>query len=130
MPDYIIFDSNGKIVDKLISVDPSVVEGKANVLEVSREAALAATKFHKVEGGVLVEMAQVEKDSLLAAEAVAIEQKEDAAVSTVDDLLLEGLAKIKLLKTDAEIDKIQEIDDVQIFLKKLCRYIAVHSIDR
>lgn len=71
MPDYVRHDGMGKILQTYVSVDPSMVEGVENVIEVSRGVAEGVTKYHKVENSKVVEMTQAEKDALTASEAQA-----------------------------------------------------------
>jgi len=56
MPEYVQSEPNnlivaGMIVDKWYSVDPSVIQGKPNILQVDRALFRTLTKYHKREFG-------------------------------------------------------------------------------
>lgn len=75
MPEYIQYsDSNGRIIDKWYSADPSIVEGKPNILQIPRDTFNALTKYYIVVQGALRPMTQAEKDALDAEEVAAARQ--------------------------------------------------------
>jgi len=84
MADYIIFDGNGTITKKYISVDGADIKDRPDCLKVDRVVITSLTKFHKVENGEVVEMTQVEKDNLLQAEADAQIQTENEAIENFE----------------------------------------------
>lgn len=127
MPEYITYNPvNGRIVDKFYSVDPSVVEGRENLLEVPRNIFNELTRFHIVDNGVIRLMTQLEKDTLLAEEALALIEAENARILGLDDKIQVGLDGITITKIDTAIDNIGNLNDAKVFLKKLCRYIIKH----
>lgn len=123
MPDYIQSNPvNNRIINRWMSVDPSIVEGLENILLITREEYHSLTKFYLVDNGVLREMNQEEKDALLAEEAQAIIDAENARILNLDDKI-DGINGITLVKIDTKIDEIGSLADAKVFLKKLCRYI-------
>lgn len=124
MPDYVTYNLKGYIVDKFISVDPSVVEGRTNLLEITRDEINSLTKFHIVKDGVLRLMVSSEKDTLIAEETQAIIDQENARIMNLDALVEHiDLSGLTLTKVDIAINNIGNLNDAKAFLKKLCRYI-------
>ena len=111
------------IVDKWYSVDPKVVEGKPNILEIPRVVFNSLTKYYKVSNGQVVKMTQVEKDAVDAAQIQAEIDVENARISKLDNKMDIDLSGITLIKVDTAIDNIGSLADAKVFLKKLCRYI-------
>ena len=123
MPDYVRFNPvNGYIIQHWISVDSSIVENEVNVIQIDRNVYQSLTKYHKVDNGMVREMTQTEKDTLLAEEAQAIIDAENARIVSLDDGI-EGLPIMTLTKIDNAINNIGNLNDAKVFLKKLCRYI-------
>jgi len=122
MPEFIRFNDKKLIVQKWYSVDPSVVEGIANVIKVDRETFKRITKYWVVDNGIPREMTQDEKDQLDAWEQQQSEQAETDRINALDDKI-ENLPSITLTKVDTAIDNIGSLSDAQLFLKKLCRFI-------
>lgn len=129
MPDYISYNLiTGKIIDKFYSVDPKVVEGRNDILELPRDEFNALTIFHKVDFGVVRLMTQAEKDAMIAAEAQARITEEAARLVSMDTSI--GSVKIvdfPMVKVDGVIDAIANLADAKLFLKRLCRYVAKNS---
>ena len=84
--DYVCHD-NGTIISKHRSVDGYYFPA---CLKITRAEFTSLTRWHKVVGGVVVEMTKAEKDAILLAEATAQTQAENDAVDnfniTVKDL--------------------------------------------
>ena len=83
MPEYIQTDSSGRIIKKWYSVDPSVVKGLSNIVEVPRDVFKSITKFHKVVDGKVVEMTDEEKAEVIAKEEA---QRKKAETQRVENL--------------------------------------------
>jgi hypothetical protein len=129
MPDYLKFDpSTKRILNKWLSVDPSVVGGLSEILEISRTVYEALTIYHRVNdaGNAVIEMSQAEKDALNAEIAQAAIDAENARINAIDDTLVETQT-ITLPKVEAAINNINNLADAKVFLKRLCRYLAKHS---
>ena len=116
--DYVCHD-NGTITGVRISVDSA-----QGCVKVDRATAQSITKYHKVEGEQVVEMSQVEKDALDAAEVKAIEDAKTAQVVSLENKL-DGikLADLTLSKVDTKIDAITSLAEAKTFLKLLVRGI-------
>lgn len=91
MPEYIQYDKDGKIVNKWYSADPSVVEGKANVLQVTRDAFNALGEFSVVKDGKLTEMNLAEKSALATAKQAEVDLAIAKKQAVMDDLKKIGL---------------------------------------
>lgn len=123
MPDYIKYNPlNNRIIQKWISVDPSVVENETNILQVTRDVIESITKYHIVDGGTVREMTQAEKDALDAEEAQAVIDAESARILDLDNKI-ELVNGTTLAKIDTRIDAIANLADAKTFLKRMCRYI-------
>lgn len=125
MPEYLQWDSLTKrIINKWYSVDPSIIEGLPNILQLSRDLFNSLTEYHIVDNGVVRLMTQVEQDAYEQAKAQAIIDQENQRISGLDDLIQNtGLQGITLTRIDVAIDNIGSLQDAKTFLKKLCRYI-------
>jgi hypothetical protein len=124
LPDY-IQHLNGKIINKWISIDPSIVESLPNIIQVERSIAESITKFHIVDTGVVRVMTQVEKDALLAEETQTVINAENQRILDLD-LKIDNLPTMTLTRVDTAINNIGNLNDAKVFLKKLCRYIIKH----
>lgn len=119
MPEYVQWDSLTKrIINKWYSVDPSIVEGKPNILQIPRNVYHSLTKFHKVENNQVVLMTQAEQDALLAEEAEAHRQELLARINKYEvsnlDLLTALVKRINVRIPSNPITKneiIQQIKD-------------------
>ena len=125
MPEYIIYDPLTKLIkEKYYSVDPSIVTGKSNLLEIPRDLFNSLTEYHIVDAGQIRLMTQVEKDVYEQAKAQAIINTENKKINDMDSLIQNiGLQGITLAKIDTTINNIGSLADAKTFLKKLCRYI-------
>ena len=92
MPEFIVYDIKGYIIEKYYSVDPSVVVGKSNLLEIPRDTFNSLTKYHKISNGQVVLMTDTEKTALDQAEALALKNSEIARVDILD-ITAQELAK-------------------------------------
>ena len=123
MPEYIQYDILGKIINKWYSVDPSIVEGRENLLEIPRDLFNSLTKFHKVDNGIIRIMTIDEQNTLIAEENQVIIEAENKRIIDLDSLLQTDLSGLTLTKIDNVINNIGNLNDAKAFLKKLCRYI-------
>lgn len=116
MPEYIQHDPSstpvaGMIVKKWYSVDPSVVNGLLNILELPRVEYQALTKYKVVDGGIVRNMTQTEKDTLTAYEEAQRDLNiRDSAKTEMDGFQSRGL----LLRALADIIK-DEINVLRAF---------------
>ncbi len=109
MPEFIQTDENGKIIKKWYSVDPLVIKGLPNIIEVRRDVFKAITKFHKVVGGQVVEMTDDEKAEVIAEEKAQrnkeeIQRIENLEVS-VKDVIIALIKRINARIPDNPITK-------------------------
>lgn len=91
MPDYLVFDDNGKIIQKLVSVDPSVVEGlMVKMVDRATIESLDA-ETHKIIDDKIVAKSVLElaAEKQVKDDAVRIAQEKRQAV--IDDLKKLGL---------------------------------------
>ena len=125
MPEYITYNPlNGRIIDKFYSVDPSVVEGRNNLLQIPRDIFNSLTKFHKIDNGQIRLMTIAQQNALIAEENQAQIDVENLRIADLDDLMNIDLSGIILSKVDNAINNIANLSDAKVFLKKLCRYIV------
>jgi len=107
MPEYIQYDSKGKITNKWYSVDEKTVVGKENILQVERDTFKTLTKFHKVDSGKVREMTQVEKDVLTAEEVSLKEQLESERIDSLN-ITTKELVNILINKGILKKDDVNE----------------------
>ena len=129
MPDYIQYsDLTGRITNKYISADPSIVSGLPNIIEVSRVLAESINKYYIVDNGAVREMTQIEKDTLLAEEQQAIINAENTRISALDTKISSiTLSDLTLTKIDAKIDSISNLSQAKTFFKLLVRYLVKYA---
>ena len=121
MPNYIFYDSEGKIYKKKSSlsshiIEEGLIEGHERTVKVDDLNSI--TKFHKVKNNQVVEMTQKEKDALLAQEAqttldVKIAQIDNLDV-TVKDVIIALVQRINVRIPSNPITKneiLQQIRD-------------------
>lgn len=103
-----------------------------NCIEATKQeydnAGIAGKKLDKsvVTGIRVVDMTQAEKDAIALAESTAQAQAEAARLTSLDDSITAvDMTGVKLQKVEKAIDKIGNLNDAKIFLKRLVRYIAV-----
>lgn len=123
MPDYIQFIAPGYITHRWESVDPSVVEGLPNILEISRDRLHSLTSHHLVENGQVRLMTPTEAETYDAAILAQQRASELTRLATLDTSLTE-ITAILLPKLEAQIDAIANLADVKLFLKRLVRGLA------
>lgn len=123
MPDYVKYNAQGLITKRWRSVDPSVVEGLQNILQIDRATYESLTMYHIVDSGQVREMNQAEKDTLDAWLEQQRQQRETDRINALDDKMNIDLSGIVLQKADTAIDNIGSLTDAKAFLKKLVRYI-------
>ena len=127
MPDYIKYNPlSGRILNKWLSVDPSVVAGESDILEIPRSVFESLTKYRKVDNGQVVEMTAAEKSALDLEEAQERQAERQAEIDVIDDRFT-AVQTISLTKVENAIDNIGNLNDAKVFLKRLCRYIATFS---
>ena len=75
-------------------------------------------------GDRVVDMTQVEVNTKQQAKEDAYEQSRLSIYSDKDTEIVRDRSSINLTKVDSAIDKIGDLNDAKVFLKKLARYIA------
>ena|SRR3990167_119173 len=126
MPDYITH-LNNRIKEKYRSVPPSIMEGKVNVLEITRAEMdlLEKSRFYLVDNRRIRPMTTTEIDALLAEESATALVEENARLTEIDnEISITNPADFSLAQIDATIDVITDIKDIKLFLKKLVHYVA------
>ena len=106
MPEYLRYNDKGEIIKKYYSVDPSVVKGLSNIVEIPRDVFKSITKFHKVVDGKVVEMTDEEKDLLIAKEQQAEREREIASVENLE-ITVRDLAKALVMLGIVDKDKLK-----------------------
>ncbi len=117
--------------DRLVKKGTSPISGclyfnDDNMTEYNRVKVLHGSirpDFLEIVGGVVVEKSQADKDAILAAEAQAAIDAENARITAIDDGL-DTASSIRLTKVEQRIDNISNLADAKQFLKKLVRYLA------
>ena len=129
MPEYVSYNLlNGRIIDRFFSVDQSVVQGRDNIIQISRDEYNSLTKFHKVDSGTVRPMTQAEKDTFLAEEAQALIDAENVRIADIDDKVSKAqVTNFPMVKVDQVIDAISNLAEAKLFLKRLCRYLAKYA---
>ena len=126
MPEYIQYNAQGLIIQKWYSVDPSIVAGLSNILNVDRDTFRLLTKYWIVDNGILRQMTQGEKDQLDLWEQNQVKQTETNRINDLDTEATSDLSSVVLTKMDNAIGNIGSLDDAKAFLKELCRFIIKH----
>ena len=121
MPDYVKFLlENGRIIQKWISADPSIVENLTNILQVTRSEAETLTKFHIVDNGQVRLMTPAEQDALLAEEAQTQKQSLLEAIDKYEisnlDLLTALVKRINVRIPNNPITKQEIVSQIKLDL--------------
>jgi len=117
MPEYIQHDDKGRIIKKWYSVDPSVVKGLPNIVEVPRDVFRKLTKFHKVVDGKVVEMTDEEKAQVLAEEEAQRKKAEAQRIENLDvsikDIIIALIKRINIRIPNNPITKEELIKQIK-----------------
>lgn len=118
MPEYVEFLlDTGKIIQKYYSVDPKVVEGKPNCLEIPRDLFNSLTEYHIVDAGQVRIMTQTEKD---AYNQIKVEAQKQELLAQIDnyevsniDLITALVKRINVRIPSNPITKIEIVEQLK-----------------
>ena len=129
LPDFIQSNPLTKrIINKWISVDPSIVESLPNIIQVERSVVESITKFHIVDNSQVRLMTQIEKTALEAEEAQAIIDAENLRIANLDTKISSvDLSDLTLTKIDTKIDAISNLAQAKTFFKLLVKYLVKYA---
>ncbi len=113
---YVCYDDNGRIKAKYYKIPDGFLDNRKDCIKISLDTYKKLTKWHKVVNGKIVEMTGAEKKKILNTkkDKMLIKDKKIANINITD---------ISTLKTFEQIDNINSLNDIKIFLKKLVKYI-------
>ena len=125
MPEFVIYDSlTGYIKEKYYSVDPSIVEGKANLIQINRDLFNALTEYYIVDAGQVRAMTQAEKDAYDIFKQQEADTVKSARIALFDQEMFDSKpSDFPMAKIDSVIDGINNLAEAKVFLKRLARIL-------
>src|SRR3990167_284868 len=115
MPEYVVHDPlTGYIKEKYYSVDPSVVEGKANLIQISRDLFNALTEYYIADTGQVRVMTQTEKDAYDVFKQQEADTVKSARIAIFDQEMFDSKpSDFPMAKIDSVIDGINNLAEAK-----------------